>query len=140
MIKTIVLDTNILVSALLSATGKPTKIVEMVLDKEIQVYYSQPILDEYENVLFRSKFGFNRELAWMVIDAIRDTGVLATPKQSTFGMPDEDDRIFYDTAKDSGAILVTGNKKHYPDEPFVLTAAEFLGSYKRVTGGSARDE
>jgi len=39
---------------------------------------------------------------------------------------DEDDRIFYDTAKSANAVLVTGNKKHYPDESFIMTPAEFL--------------
>ena len=43
-------------------------------------------------------------------------------------MPDETDRIFYDTAKASGAILITGNLKHFPSEPFIMKSAEFLES------------
>jgi len=41
-------------------------------------------------------------------------------------LPDESDRIFYDTACESKAILITGNKKHYPDEEFIMTPADFL--------------
>ena len=41
-------------------------------------------------------------------------------------MPDESDRIFYDTDKQSGSILITGNTKHFPDEPFIMTPAEFM--------------
>jgi hypothetical protein len=41
-------------------------------------------------------------------------------------MPDEDDRVFYDSAKLAGAYLITGNAKHYPAQPFVVTPAEFF--------------
>ena len=41
-------------------------------------------------------------------------------------MIDEDDRIFYDTAKTAKAYLITGNKKHYPQENFIFTPADFL--------------
>jgi len=46
--------------------------------------------------------------------------------ESNIPMPDESDRIFYDTAKQSGSILITGNTKHFPDEPFIMTPAEFM--------------
>ena len=36
----------------------------------------------------------------------------------------------YDTAIASGAVLVTGNKKHYPEEPIILSPTEFLESVK----------
>jgi predicted nucleic acid-binding protein len=39
---------------------------------------------------------------------------------------DEDDRVFYDTATASEAVLVTGNIRHFPAEPFVMTPADFL--------------
>ena len=42
---------------------------------------------------------------------------------------DADDRIFYDAAKDNEAFLITGNTKHYPDEPFILTPAQFLEKF-----------
>lgn len=122
----IVLDTNILVSAILSKKGRPAKVLDMVLDKEIQVYFSQLIINEYIDVLFRPKFKFDREYIWMIIDAIRDMGIFVDPTPTVNKMLDEDDRIFYDTAKESGAILITGNMKHYPKESFILTAAEFL--------------
>jgi len=43
-------------------------------------------------------------------------------------MTDETDRVFYDTAKASGAILITGNIRHYPAMPFIMTPADFLGT------------
>jgi hypothetical protein len=44
----------------------------------------------------------------------------------------EDDRIFYDTAKHSGSILVTGNLKHYPKEAFILAPTEFLAKHVKL--------
>ena len=41
-------------------------------------------------------------------------------------MTDEDDRAFYDTAKNNDAYLVTGNTRHYPNESFILTPTEFM--------------
>ena len=42
---------------------------------------------------------------------------------------DEDDRSYYEVAKLCNAILITGNKRHFPDEPFIMTPAEFLETY-----------
>jgi predicted nucleic acid-binding protein len=61
-----------------------------------------------------------------VLKVIQEYGERIEPNQSTHEMLDEDDRIFYDTAKNAGAYLVTGNKRHYPDEAFILTPADFL--------------
>ena len=48
------------------------------------------------------------------------------PKKSNLQMIDEADRIFYDTAKGSNSILITGNIKHFPKEDFIKTVNEFL--------------
>jgi len=53
-------------------------------------------------------------------------GETVAPEQSSIPLPDETDRIFYDTAVASGAVLITGNKKDYPDNPFIFTPADFL--------------
>jgi hypothetical protein len=54
---------------------------------------------------------------------------------STFSMADETDRIFYDTAKKSNSILVTGNMKHFPIEPFIKNPHDFLGYYANEVRG-----
>jgi putative PIN family toxin of toxin-antitoxin system len=121
-----VLDTNILVSALLSPLGNPAKIYRMFLTQTLKVVYSAGILVEYNDVLFRERLKIPTDDAAKVIEAIREYGERIEPTQSTHDMVDEDDRVFYDTAKSAGAYLVTGNKKHYPDEAFILTPAGFL--------------
>jgi hypothetical protein len=67
---------------------------------------------------------------WQVSRLIRDmvkAGFsIEVSVSSDFSMPDEEDRKFCDAAKTAGALLITGNEKHYPDEPFILTPAAFI--------------
>jgi predicted nucleic acid-binding protein len=56
---------------------------------------------------------------------------IETPK-STIKITDEDDRAFYDTAKQSDSFLVTGNIKHYPYEDFIITPTEFLAKHTEL--------
>ena len=124
----VVLDTNVIISAAISRLGNPAKIIELVSDGIITMYYSAEMLSEYEEVLSRERFGFSPEKQNATIDLISETGILITSEQSIIQIPDMDDIIFYDVAKSANAILVTGNIKHYPDDDLIMTPAEFLGS------------
>jgi len=129
MIK-IVLDTNIIISAALSPNGNPAKIIELIHNKnEVQIYYNADILAEYKDVLSRPRMNIADEIQTRIADAIINYGILIEPVKSSIAMPDESDRIFYDTAKASGAILVTGNSKHYPAEQFIMTPVDLLRHY-----------
>ena len=57
----VVLDTNILVSALISPFGPPARVLDMVLGGDIQVAYDDRLLAEYREVLARPKFSFAPE-------------------------------------------------------------------------------
>jgi len=122
----IVVDTNIIISAALSSLGKSSQIVDMAFDRKLQIYYNTEILAEYEDVLSRPRFNFNTGKKIHFIEGIKRVGILIEPVTSNVSLPDESDRIFYDTTKASGAILITGNVKHYPNEAFILTPAEFI--------------
>ncbi len=124
----VVLDTNVVVSAFLSPGGKPAAIVELVFRGDLQPCFNTAILAEYEQVLYRSKFAMKipaRAIA-RFFEVLNSIGlyVIATP--SVDKLPDETDRRFYDVAKACGACLVTGNKKHFPDEAFILSPAELI--------------
>jgi len=121
-----VLDTNILVSGLLSAQGNAAKIVNAVRDRQINLFYNDIIMTEYNDVLFKAKLGLNPEDIDNLLTSITSLGFLLIPKTSKFPMTDEDDRIFYDTAKTAKAYLITGNIRHYPTEPFILPPAQFV--------------
>ena len=132
MIK-IVADTNIIISAALSPNGNPAKIIALIPNKnEIQIYYNADILAEYSDVLSRPRMNISAEIQMRIIGAIINSGISIEPVKSSISMLDESDRIFYDAAKASGAILVTGNNKHYPTEPFIMTPANFLNLFQNA--------
>jgi putative PIN family toxin of toxin-antitoxin system len=122
----VVLDTNILVSALLKPASKPAEIIRAVASQKILVFYSQAIFTEYEAVLSRTKFGFAVADISDLLRLFWQHGVLLKPNSGSRLFPDESDRVFYDTARAAGAYLVTGNVKHYPKADFIVTPAAFL--------------
>ncbi|MDR2712768.1 MAG: putative toxin-antitoxin system toxin component, PIN family [Clostridiales bacterium] len=126
MIK-VVIDTNVLVSAALTSYGNPAKILNLIsVNTEIQVYYCPDIINEYREVLSRPRLNINAEKQTRAINAIMRTGIRVDPIASNIPLPDESDRIFYDTTCESNAILITGNIKHYPAEDFIMTPRRFL--------------
>ncbi len=127
--QSIVLDTNQLVSAILRQGSNSHQVLELVLRNRLIFYYSNEILMEYFDVLYRPKFNFNRTVLKCLLDNLIYNGSIVTPKQSTFKLPDETDRKFYDAAKEVGAVLITGNIKHYPHEPFIQTPSEYLNHF-----------
>ena len=127
----VVIDTNILVSALWSANGNPNKIVKGISNKNIIPYFCQEILQEYKKVLSRPKFDFSPlEISRLLREFLLHGVELEDIIKSNVLFPDESDRIFYDTAKAGEAILITGNTKHYPNEPFIMNPAQFLTLYE----------
>jgi putative PIN family toxin of toxin-antitoxin system len=123
-----VLDTNILISALLSPLGNPAKIYRMFLTGDMDLVVSEGILEEYEDVLYRPRLKIRTADADIVLSAIRQYAETVQPITSDMAIPDEEDRVFYDTAKTAGVYLVTGNTKHFPQELFIVTPSEFVAS------------
>lgn len=132
----VVIDTNVLISSILSSSGSPAKIMDLVSDKQVQVFYSLKIMDEYKRVLEYKKLGISSQIQEQIIEAIEELGTIVEPIVSSVSLIDEDDRIFYDSAKASEAILITGNIKHYPAEQAIMSPAEFL----LHMGGQIKDE
>ena len=123
----IVLDTNVLVSALLTPAGPPASIVNAVITGAIAALVDNRILFEYEDVLHRSKFGFESGDIRSVLEFFRHECeyVAAVSTSSTFDDPA--DLPFYEVALSGKAdYLVTGNTKHYPDEDWILSPTHFL--------------
>jgi len=121
-----VIDTNVLVSGLITAHGYSAKIINAFKEKQFNLFYCSEILIEYNDVLYRDRFGFNSKDVDNLLDVISLNGISVAIDASNISLSDEDDRCFYDTAKNSGAYLVTGNIKHYPDDSWVLTPADFV--------------
>jgi putative PIN family toxin of toxin-antitoxin system len=122
----LVIDTNILVSALLTPQGTVAQALEKALTGPYQICYSALIDDEYQDVLPRPKLRINPADSAALLTRLLSKALFVAPPPSTVAMVDEDDRTFYDTAKHCAATLITGNKKHYPPDPAILSPAEFL--------------
>ena len=122
----VVVDTNILVSALWSRNGAPARVVSMVLTGQLIPCYDYQILCEYREVLQRPKFRFSKSEINALLGWFECCGrsVVAEPLEDVF--IDEADKKFYEVAKCCGAMLITGNLKHFPPDPQVMSVAEFL--------------
>ena len=123
----IVLDTNIIVSAAITSEGNPAKIIKLVsISENMQIYYSSAIIEEYKRVLSYERLNFSDAKQIRAVNTIEKNGVCVQPQTSDIPMPDESDRIFYGTAKAVNACLITGNLKHYPEEPQIVAPARFV--------------
>lgn len=124
-----VIDTNVFVSALLSRhpDSATVQVVNALLKHGICPLYSQEIIVEYKDVLHRDKFRFPIEAIDYIINAVQDYGISAERVISSEIFPDPKDIVFYEVAlsKDD-AYLVTGNIKHFPKTPIVVTPVEML--------------
>ncbi len=120
----IVVDTNIIVSALLSEDGTAFQVLSDVLDGKYEVFVSKEIYDEYDDVLHRDRFGFDEETIQFILEWFCKNAVWIEANKSDVPMPDEKDRVFYDVARCCKAKLLTGNNKHYPVDELVTSLWE----------------
>ena len=124
-----VIDTNVLVSALLSRfkDTSTVQLLQLLILGDITPIYNDEILDEYHKVLTRPKFGFPEILIDETLEVIKRYGINSSRKGSDEVLPDPKDIVFYEvTLSVKGSYLVTGNIKHFPKKPFVVTPAEML--------------
>jgi len=126
----LVVDTNVLVSGLLNPFGKPGAVVNQLLSGAVRVAYDDRMLIEYTEVLSRPRFGFKEsEIERLLAIFPFQELVVAAPWRHP-PSPDPCDTMFLEVAEASGAILVTGNLKHFPEEcrgpVIVMTPAQWL--------------
>jgi len=118
----VVLDTNVIVSALINTNGTPAKILAYVLNGSIKLLYDNRILFEYINVLSRKEFGFPNETINDMIDFFRRDGDFTIAGHLKINFSDEADKKFYEVYKFGKArYLITGNIKHFPKEDTIIT-------------------
>lgn len=126
-----VIDTNVLLSALLSKNedSATVRVLDAVFEGKIIPLYHQDILIEYDDVLHREKFHLQDGVIQTVLDAIKQYGIPVFPHSTGEVLIDMDDLIFYEVAmekRDDDAYLVTGNQKHYPFRDFIVTPTEMM--------------
>lgn len=119
------------VSALLSSKddAATVQVLGKVISGEIIPVYSSVITKEYREVLSRKKFGFASETIEYLLSAVEKYGILVDPSPSEIILPDMKDLPFYEVVlekRNDEAYLVTGNVKHFPKKPFIVTPRELL--------------
>lgn len=114
----VVLDTNVIVSAVLTRGGAEAYALDLAAIRKIQLCVSAAILAEYEGVLRRPKFSrVNPKAIDTVLGLIRRVAIVVTPKETLAVSSDEDDNRLLECAEAADAdYLVTGNKRHFPEQ------------------------
>lgn len=126
-----VIDTNVVVSALLSnhADAATVQLIGRLIGGEIVPVFSSEIMREYREVLSRKKFKFEPDMINYILLTVEKYGVLVEPLATGVILPDMKDLPFYEVVmekRDDDAYLVTGNLKHFPTEPFIVTPRQML--------------
>ena len=127
----IVLDTNVLVSGLLSSRGAPAGILNLVINGSVIILLDTRIFDEYADVLRRDKFGFPEDAVQEILAFIRREGLFTTPRPVACTIPDPGDLPFIEVSLHAGVPVVTGNVRHFRGSgTVVLTPSEFLAKIR----------
>ena len=126
-----VIDTNVLVSALLNMDSNPGRVLLSVLNGETVPFLNAGIMSEYRDVLAREKFHFPAAVVDVILKRIAVCGLVVSPSSEEYlEVGDPKDRCFYAVAmsgrESADAMLVTGNIRHFPLKPFVVTPAQFV--------------
>lgn len=136
--KFVVVDTNVLVSALITRNeNSPTvRILKLISENKIIPVYSADIVKEYGEVLRRPKFKLPEEIIVKLLNDIVSNGYeVKDIIEVTEKLPDPKDVVFYAvtlSAEDKNAFLVTGNGKHFPVKPFIVTPAELVKMFENM--------
>ena len=65
-----------------------------------------------------------------VLESLEAVGVYVDAESVDIELPDPKDRVFYEVVmeerKQEDAYLVTGNIRHFPNEPFIVTPRQMI--------------
>lgn len=112
----VVIDTNILVSALLQPLGPSAQVFLLALDGSFELCVSGQVYADYEEVIRRPRFRRDEETIANALRVIREQGFWVKPTERIRACSDPDDDIFLECAQAAGAsYLVTGNLRHFPE-------------------------
>ena len=131
----VVLDTSILVRALIKPSGSVGPVLEALRDGRYLALYSDPILEEIVDVLtrprMRDKYGITDDDVETLLRLILVRGEALQPANSLSICRDPKDDKFLEVAVDGGAdVIVTGNNDLLVLDPYegipIISPADFL--------------
>ena len=130
-----VIDTNVLVSAMLKWESVPGSVLLEALTGKIIPLLNKEIILEYRTVLSRPKFHFPLEAVEIFLEGFVKRGLFVDAESIEEILPDPKDVVFYEVVmemrKSEDAYLVTGNQKHFPSKTFIVTPREMLDIISR---------
>ena len=125
-----VIDTNVLVSAMLHIDSIPGEVMWQALRGNIIPLYNKDIVAEYREVLHRTKFNFDPRTIKALLKGMIARGIPVDAGPMEEYLPDPKDAVFYavvmEHRKNADAYLVTGNMKYFPQRSFIVTPREML--------------
>ena len=125
-----VIDTNVIVSAMLKWDSVPGQVVRLVFENRIVPLLHSDIVEEYHKVLLRPKFHLTDQIVDDYLLDLEEHGIYIDAEPLDIEMPDSKDRIFYEIAmsarRSNEAWLVTGNLRHFPVQSFVVSPRQML--------------
>ena len=125
-----VIDTNVLVSAMLKWNSVPGNVLELTFAGAIVPLLNRDIVQEHRTVLSRPKFHLTKDIITDVVGELERLGLYIDAESLDIVLPDPKDRVFYEVTmegrKSEDAYLVTGNTKHFPNEPFIVTPRQMM--------------
>lgn len=124
-----IIDTNVIISAFLTKhpDSATIQLLDYIFDRTLIPIFNEEILREYSQVLRRPKFNFSEQKITAILEAIQQSGITAERITSNENLPDPKDIVFYEVKLAvEGSYLVTGNIKHFPKKPFVVTPSEMV--------------
>jgi uncharacterized protein len=134
----VVLDTNVVVSALLGSKGLEERVLKLALHRIVRLYVSTPILEEYEQVLLSPRLGLHHSLVRSSLSRIRAAAQAVHPMRTVTACGHGEDNRFLECAEAARAeFLITGNRRHFPlrwKQTTVVNARQFL----ELVGSSLR--
>ena len=129
----VVVDTNIVVSALLTPGRLPSVVLDLAARGKIIPVLSFDILAEYQSVLGRRKLGIDTQAAAVAIEGLKANAILVQTAPWTIELSDPKDAVFLEAARAFADGVVTGNLKHFPaadcDGIRVFSPAQFLSYF-----------
>jgi putative PIN family toxin of toxin-antitoxin system len=111
----VVLDTNIIVAALLQPFGPPAQLYVLGIGGAFQLCVSAKVYAEYEDVISWPRFKRSPEIIAGTLQVIREKAFWVRPIERVQACSDPDDDALLECAQAAQAdYLVAGNLKHFP--------------------------
>ena len=126
----VVIDTNVVVSALIRDEGLPAAILDLAAVRKIQMCVSPALFAEYKEVLNRPRLKFTPQRIARSLALIRKVSVVVKPERAVAVIVDDPDNRVLECAQAARAdYLVTGNTRHFPKRfggTVIVTPKEFI--------------